>query len=129
MGDDLGRMLISELLAFYSVFADTEYPWLSGSWECGEDFTQLTINTREGITWSDGVPFTAADVHFTLDHLLNNDGIRRSAQVQRDVEPVELVDDTTVVVNFLGPASEIHVLHELQVRHRALHRAEAPLGR
>ncbi len=98
-----GPGLLYEPLAFYSAFNDTEYPWLAESWEYNSDFTQLTINTRDGITWSDGTPFGAHDVAFTLEHLLNNSGLQRSAQVQRDVESIELVDDNTVAVNFLGP--------------------------
>lgn len=98
-----GGQLIFEPLAFYSAFNDTEYPWLAESWEYNDDFTQLTINTRDGITWSDGTPFGAHDVAYTLDYLLNNSGLARSGQVQKDVESVEQIDDNTVVVNFLGP--------------------------
>ena len=36
-----------------------------------EDFTKVTIPLREGVTWSDGVPFTADDVVFTVETLLN----------------------------------------------------------
>lgn len=98
-----GPGLFYEPLAFYSAFNDTEYPWLAESWEYNSDFTQLTINTRDGITWSDGTPFGAHDVAYTLQYLLDNSGLRRSAQVQRDVQSIEQVDDNTVVVNFQGP--------------------------
>lgn len=36
-----------------------------------EDFTSVTFNLLEGVTWSDGEPFTAADVAFTLDWILD----------------------------------------------------------
>jgi len=31
-----------------------------------EDFTRLTIKLRDGIYWSDGIPFTAEDVVYTI---------------------------------------------------------------
>ena len=98
-----GTVILFEPLAYYSAFNDTEYPWLAESWNYNDDFTQLTINLREGITWSDGEPFGAHDVVYTINHLLENSGINRSSQVQRDVESVEQLDDSTVVVNFQGP--------------------------
>ncbi len=99
---DAGQ-LIFEPLAFYSAFNDTEYPWLAESWSYNDDFTELTINTRQGVEWSDGTPFGAHDVAYTLEHLRTNSGLARAGQVQADVESVEQVDDNTVVVNFFGP--------------------------
>ena len=37
-----------------------------------EDFTSVTFKLKEGVTWSDGEPFTAADVVFTLDWILDD---------------------------------------------------------
>ena len=102
-GHQLGPQLIYEPLAYYSAFNDTEYLWLAESYEYNNDFTSLTIKTRKGINWSDGTPFGAHDVHYTIDYLSKNPGLKRSGQIQRDVESVELVDDSTVVVNFKGP--------------------------
>ena len=59
--------LMYEPLAFYSAFADKEYLWLAESYEYSDDFKELTIKVRPGITWSDGEPFTADDVTFTLN--------------------------------------------------------------
>ena len=98
-----GPGLIFEPLAYYSAFNDTNYPWLAESWEYNDDFTELTINLREGITWSDGTPFGAHDVAYTLQYLKDNSGLRRSSQVQRDVDSVEEVDANTVKISFLGP--------------------------
>jgi peptide/nickel transport system substrate-binding protein len=38
------------------------------------DFTQVTIPLRQGVTWSDGQPFTAADVVFTVETLIKYEG-------------------------------------------------------
>lgn len=62
-----GLGLFYEPLAFYSAFADETIPWLAESWEYNDDLTELRIVTRSGITWSDGEPFSAEDVAYTLN--------------------------------------------------------------
>lgn len=42
-------------------------PWLAESIEWNDDYTQLTVVPREGVTWSDGEPFTADDIVFTYE--------------------------------------------------------------
>lgn len=42
-------------------------PWLAERWESSEDGRTHTLHLRTGVTWSDGTPFTSADVLFTLD--------------------------------------------------------------
>src|SRR5262245_19821855 len=54
-----GPGIFYEPLAYYSAFADKEYLWLAESYTYSPDFKELTIKTRSGITWSDGVPFSA----------------------------------------------------------------------
>ena len=44
-------------------------PDLAKSWRWSEDGKQLTFVLREGVTWHDGKPFTAADVKCTWDLL------------------------------------------------------------
>src|SRR5215204_2789232 len=61
-----GLGLLHEPLAFYSAFADETIPWLAESWEYNADFTTLKIKTRSGINWSDGTPFTAEDVAYSI---------------------------------------------------------------
>jgi len=42
-------------------------PALAESWEVSPDGRVYTVHLRPGVTWSDGTPFTSADVLFTLD--------------------------------------------------------------
>ncbi|WP_136032762.1 ABC transporter substrate-binding protein [Microbacterium sp. PF5] len=42
-------------------------PWLAESLEWNDDYTQLTVVPREGVTWSDGEPFTADDIVFSFE--------------------------------------------------------------
>lgn len=48
----------------------TVLPDLAESWEVSEDATQFTFKLRQGVTWHDGTPFTAADVVFTFSRQL-----------------------------------------------------------
>lgn len=42
-------------------------PWLAESLEWNDDYTQLTVVPRAGVTWSDGEPFTADDIVFSFE--------------------------------------------------------------
>ena len=73
-----------------------------------DDFTQMTINLREGCTWSDGVPVTADDVIFTIDIHINTQGLLYHGPMVQYVEKVSKTDDLTVVVDLKIPNSRFH---------------------
>jgi peptide/nickel transport system substrate-binding protein len=56
-----------ETLFLYDPIKDTYTPWLAsgGDWDSGK--TTYTIHVRQGVTWSDGSAFTAADVAFSIN--------------------------------------------------------------
>ena len=60
--------LVYETLFRYDPLQDHFIPWLAtdGKWQ---DKTTYVATIRDGVTWSDGRPLTAADVKFTLDLL------------------------------------------------------------
>jgi peptide/nickel transport system substrate-binding protein len=43
-----------------------EHPMLATSYHWSKDLKTLTFTIRHGVRWSDGVPFTAKDVYFSL---------------------------------------------------------------
>ncbi|RXZ50204.1 ABC transporter substrate-binding protein [Agromyces binzhouensis] len=45
-------------------------PWLAESVEWNDDYTELTVVPRSGVTWSDGTEFTGDDIVFTFDQFL-----------------------------------------------------------
>ena len=51
-------------------------PWLCASYTANEDFTSYTFVLREGVTFSDGSPLTAADVRATLDRARSSERYR-----------------------------------------------------
>jgi len=46
-------------------------PWLAASWEISPDKLIYTFHLRRDVKWDDGAPFTAEDVKFTMDKLLD----------------------------------------------------------
>ncbi len=73
-------------------------PALAESWEQLSE-TSYKFNLRHDVTWHDGVPFTAADVAWSYTRTPN-----RVQQYGLDPEnPVEIIDDYTIIVNTDGP--------------------------
>ncbi|WP_250442580.1 ABC transporter substrate-binding protein [Actinotalea sp. C106] len=46
-------------------------PWLAESVEWNDDYTELTVVPRSGVTWSDGTEFTGEDIVYTFDQYLD----------------------------------------------------------
>lgn len=46
-------------------------PNLATSWEISEDSKTVTLHLAENISWTDGKPFTANDIKFTLEFMSN----------------------------------------------------------
>ena len=65
-----------------------------------EDLKSITWKISSGLKWSDGSPMTAADVAFTAEYCLHPEGGCQQASNFNDVESVEVIDDSTVKVNF-----------------------------
>jgi peptide/nickel transport system substrate-binding protein len=47
-------------------------PELATTWSVSPDGKTWTFQTRQGVKWQDGVPFTAADVAFTFNYIVKN---------------------------------------------------------
>ncbi len=100
-----GPNLIYEPLAYYSAFADKWYMWLAESYQFTPDFKQLTIKTRQGITWSDGTPFSAEDVAFTMNSLRDlGPKVKWGVDVNQALDEATATDPNTVVLKFKIPS-------------------------
>lgn len=79
-------------------------PELAESWEESEDHLVFTFHLRRGVKWHDGTPFTAKDVKFTFDRLM--DPLVRAMHLRQafvDLESVTTPDDRTVVLRWKKP--------------------------
>lgn len=84
-------------------------PWLAESVEWNDDYTQLTAVAREGVTWSDGEDFTANDIAFSFNQVL--DGKLNDTNAL-DLKSVS-VDGNTVTIDFNSSkfTQQARVLH------------------
>ena len=94
-------------LVRYSDDLQTIVPNIAKSWTWNDDFTQLTFNLRKGHKWSDGVPFTSADVKYWYDNLaLNSKVIAKPKDyvlVSGKPMTVDTPDAQTVIFNLPSP--------------------------
>ena len=60
---------IYEPLVVYTPTSGKYIPWLATGWTWGPDSTSLTFSLRHGVKWSDGRPFSSADVVSTFQIL------------------------------------------------------------
>ena len=69
------------------------------------DLLTWTFQLRRGVTWHDGKPFTAADVKFTFDTMLDPKVNARYRGNFPGLQRAEVVDDQTVRFVFDAPLS------------------------
>jgi peptide/nickel transport system substrate-binding protein len=87
------------------VALDAEYnvllPGLAKDWDIASDGLTYTFHLYDNVTWHDGVNFTAADVKWTFDTILNQTGI--AYYDIKGIEKVEVVNDFTVKFTLYAP--------------------------
>lgn len=75
-------------------------PALASSWDVSEDGREVIFHLREGVRWSDGVPFTADDVVFAFQHVIMNPNAEGNARERFTLGDGtvqwEAIDDQTV---------------------------------
>ena len=64
-------------------------PALAESWETSEDGLSFVFNLRKGVQWHDGKPFTADDVAFSYDAIMNKDNKYKTATKRPYFENIE----------------------------------------
>jgi peptide/nickel transport system substrate-binding protein len=76
---------------------------LAKSWDISEDGLVITFHLRPGVRWHDGEPFTAEDVLFTYQKLIDpNVATPYGADYER-IEKAEVVDPLTFRVRYKEP--------------------------
>lgn len=92
-------------------------PDMASSWEVSDDARTLTFTLRDGLTWHDGTPVTAADVAFTFTSMADpaypggrfaEISIIEGAQEYRDgtadsVAGIDVIDDHTIAFTTTEP--------------------------
>ena len=82
-------------------------PWLAERWESAPDGLTHTLTLRQGLTWSDGTPFTSADALFSLQAALDPKVESTIAgNLMAGGKPIHATapDPHTVVLTYAAPA-------------------------
>jgi len=104
-------------------------PWLAERWSTSNDGRTITLTLRKGVTFSDGAPFTAADVLFSFRALYDPsvDSVLASGMTVNG-QPMQVTapDDRTVQVTLPAPFTPaVALLDNLPILPR--HQLEAAL--
>lgn len=95
---------INESLFYYDYFTGEVVPWLASGYVYNDDYTQVTITLREGITWGDGEALTAEDIVFTIETLkANAPDLQLSSAMNTWVASATAADDTTIIITLTKP--------------------------
>ncbi len=82
----------------------TVVPNVAKSWKWNDNYTEITFTLRKGHKWSDGAPFTADDVTFWANDIINNKDIHKATPAPRNIGMrAEKIDETTVKLIFDKP--------------------------
>lgn len=78
-------------------------PRLAHGWEFSEDGLAITFYLREGVLFHHGREFTAADVRYTFEWVLDETNASGHRSLFADITSVEEKDDYTVVFHLRAP--------------------------
>jgi peptide/nickel transport system substrate-binding protein len=78
-------------------------PELATDWEAVDDLT-WRFELREGVTFHNGDPFTAEDVKFSIERILDEDQASPRASMLTMIDTVEVEDELTVVITTTDPS-------------------------
>ena len=93
-----GYQFLYEPLYFYNAYKEKDNitPWIAEGHQFNEDFTEVTVKIRPGVEWSDGMPWTAHDLVFTINMLKQNAPVLLfSTDMDNWVEEAVAVDSLT----------------------------------
>jgi peptide/nickel transport system substrate-binding protein len=86
------------------------FPQLAASFEPNKNATLWTIKLKQGVTWHDGSPFTADDVVYSLQRVLDPANKLDSASgniTMIDPAKIKKVDATTLTIGLKQPWSDL----------------------
>lgn len=93
---------VNETLVYMTPEGDIE-PLLAKEWSISECNREYTFYIREGILFTDGSPFNAEAVKFSLDRILDPSISTPNISFYGPLERVEVVDEYTVKVIYKTP--------------------------
>ena len=81
-----------------------EYPWLATAYKWTDSNHTLLLTIRDGVKWSDGQPFTAKDVLFTLTagtiNAALDQGVGYAPRATSNIASINIVGSNQVALHF-----------------------------
>lgn len=78
-------------------------PCLAESWEFDKETNAYTFKLRNDVVWHDGEKFSAEDVKFTLETIMNPDNASEIASNYEDITNIEVIDETNIKITLKAP--------------------------
>ena len=78
-------------------------PCLAKSWDYDETTYTYTFHLEEGVKWHDGEAFTAEDVKFTIEAIMDPENGSENAPNYEDVAEITVIDDLTIAFRLTAP--------------------------
>src|SRR5690348_3300359 len=109
LGPGITFALVYEPLEFVNILQSSKppTPTLAKSSQWSNGYKTLTFTIRSGVTWSDGKPFSAADVAYTFNAMKSDKTVDLNALWAADGGPLKSVavkGANQVVFTFKGPS-------------------------
>lgn len=101
------RVQIMETLVQLNAETSEVEPLLADSWEVTDDNLTWTFHLRDGVTFHDGSPLTAADVVASISRVIDPEAGMGRANDLRDIQTIEAVDDSTVRIVTAAPSGTL----------------------
>jgi peptide/nickel transport system substrate-binding protein len=103
------HQLLYEFLWEIDTMKGEQFPELAATMPepLDDTMTKFRFKVREGLTWSDGVPFTAKDVEFTSNMILNTTDFPYHGAYKAIVKSMTAVDDYTIEVETARPETRL----------------------
>ncbi|SFR89539.1 peptide/nickel transport system substrate-binding protein [Microbacterium sp. cf046] len=79
------------------------HPNLATEWEYGEGSMSLTLTLRDDVVFQDGTPFNAEAVKTNIEYVKDVVGGQYGGPIAAGVKSIDVVDDSTVTINFTRP--------------------------
>ncbi len=110
LADILATNLIGEGLTRWKKDTLEVEPALAASWKANADATVWTFKLRPGVLWHDGTPFTATDVKFTMDLVVDKSVRSAAASQVAGLKSVEIIAPDEVRMVMSRPAADLPVM-------------------
>lgn len=78
-------------------------PGLAKNWEYDKESCTYTFNLEEGVKWHDGEAFTAEDVKFTIEAIMDPENGSENRANYEDVEDITVIDSHTISFRLAAP--------------------------